>query len=79
MKRVGADHCAYGVARGAVGADGGADDGAAVARDLRGHEADAEDVGVAVFLREAEPLGEMRADNIAVEQRDLAAVAEEAD
>src|SRR5439155_6278812 len=72
-----ADHLAHPVARGAVGAHRGADDGAAVADDLRGHEADAEDVRVAILLREAEAFREMRADHVAVEQRDLAPVLEQ--
>src|SRR5207249_6494411 len=69
---IGADHLAHPVARGAVGTHRRADDGAAVADDLRGHEADTEDVRVAILLREAEALREMRADDVAVEQRDLA-------
>ena len=39
----------------------------AVARQQPRHEADAADVGVAVFLREAEPLRQVRAHLVAVE------------
>src|SRR3972149_3839461 len=44
------DHVPDVVARGAVRTDGGAQDDTAVAHDLRGNEADAPDVGVAVLL-----------------------------
>ena len=53
-----------------VGRDGGGDGGAAVARDARGDPADALDVRVAVFLREAEAFREVRADRVAVEVLD---------
>jgi hypothetical protein len=35
--------------------------------DLASHETDAEDVGIAVFLAEAETLAQVRADHVAVE------------
>src|SRR5205814_2961867 len=50
--------------------DRGADDGAAVARHPRGDPADPLDVRVAVLLREAEALREVRADGVAVEVLD---------
>src|SRR5436190_22059864 len=49
-----------------------------MARDLGGDEGDAGDVGVAVFFREAESFGEVCADDIAIEERGLATVFEEA-
>ena len=42
-----------------------------MAHDLGGDEADAPDVGVAVLAAEAEALGQMRAHDVAVEERDL--------
>ena len=50
--------------------DGGDDDGRAVPRQPRGDPADALDVRVAVLLREAEPLREVRAHDVAVELLD---------
>src|SRR5207244_10642260 len=61
----------------AVRADRGAHGDAAMANDLRGYEPDAPNVRIAVFLAEAEPLRKMRANDIAVEQRDLPTVLEE--
>ena len=46
------------------------DDGAAVAGDARGHPAEPLDVRVAILLREAEALREVRADGVAVEVLD---------
>ena len=60
-------------AGGVVGRDRGADGDAAVLRDLGGDVADAADVDVAVFLREAELGGQMFPDEVAVEHRDRAA------
>ena len=74
---IGAHHVAHIVAGRPVRADGGADDHAAVADDLRRHEADAADVDVPVFLAETQPLGEVRAHDVAVEHRHLPAVLEE--
>ena len=71
------DHLAHGVARDTIRTHGSTDDGAAVTDDLRGNEADAEDVGVTILLAESESLGEMRANDVAVEQRDLTAVLEQ--
>jgi hypothetical protein len=42
-----------------------------------GHKADAQDVGVAVLLAEAEALGEVRADHVAIEDGDLASAFEQ--
>ena len=67
------DHCADVFAGGVVGRDRGADGDAAVLRDLRGDVADAADVDVAVFLREAELAREVFPDEVAVEDRDRAA------
>ena len=50
--------------------DRGGDHGAAVAREPRGDPADPLDVRVAVLLREAEALREVRADRVAVEVLD---------
>ena len=50
--------------------DRGDDHGGAGARDARGDPADARDVDVAVLLREAEALREVRADDVAVEVLD---------
>src|SRR5688500_14829109 len=48
-----ADHLPHTIARLAIWTDRGADHRSAVAHDLRGHEANAKNVRVAVFLREA--------------------------
>ena len=50
--------------------DGSGEHGAALPRQARGDPADALDVRVAVLLREAEALGEMRANGVAVEVLD---------
>ncbi len=71
---VAAHQVAHVVAGGAVGADGRADHRAAVAHDLRRHVADAADVDVAVFLAEAQTLGQVRAHHVAVQHRHLAAM-----
>src|SRR5205823_273289 len=52
----------------AVGGDGGGDHRRAVARQQPGDITDAPDVGVAVLLGEAEPLGEVRSYFISVQQ-----------
>src|SRR5262249_21835171 len=57
----------------AVGRDRGGDGDDAVPSQELGHVADAADVGVAVLLREAEPLREVRPDLVTVE--DLGALA----
>jgi hypothetical protein len=52
QKAIVADQLPHPVPGRAIRTDGRADDRAAVPHDLRGHEADAEDVRVAVFFRE---------------------------
>ena len=54
----------------AIGRDGRDDDRRAGPREPRGDPADAQDVAVAVLLGEAEALGEVRADDVAVEDLD---------
>src|SRR5581483_9075801 len=66
-----ADESAVLVADIAVGRDRGRDDGDAVAGEEVGDEADAEDVGVAVLLAEAEAFAEVGADDVAVQDLDL--------
>ena len=65
------------VARLAEGADGSADHGAVMAGDLTSDEADAQDVGVAVFLAETEAFGEVGTDDIAVQDSRLATMLEQ--
>src|SRR5204862_676434 len=57
----------------AVGRNGGGDDDDAVSRQQAGNVADAADVGVAILLRKAEPLAQIGADLVAVEDLDAAA------
>ncbi len=64
------DHLASLLPRLLVRRDGRGDDRAALPRQPRGDPADALDVRVAVLLREAEALGEARADGVAVEVLD---------
>ena len=64
------DHGAALVAGRLVRAHGGADHRAVMTDDLRGDEADAADIGVAVLLAEPEALGQVRADDVAVQQGD---------
>src|SRR5262249_25043767 len=59
------------VARLAVRGDRGHDRRDAVSREEVRHEPDPQDVRVAVLLREAEPFGEVRPDDVAVEELDL--------
>src|SRR5262249_38863759 len=58
------------VAHLAAGRDRGDEDDNAIARQELGDEADAPDVGVTVFLAESEPLAEVLADDVAVEDLD---------
>ena len=67
------DDLARGVAAGLEGRDRGGDDGGAGLGQLRGHEADAVDVLLAVFAGEAELRGQLGADGVAEEERDAAA------
>src|SRR5439155_26192934 len=67
------DHVASVLPRLAVGRDRRDDHGRAVARQARGDPADAVDVRVAILLREAETLGKVLADLVAVEPLDEAA------
>ena len=67
------DDLARGVAAGLEGCDRGGDDGGAGLGQLRGHEADAVDVLLAVFAGEAELRGQLGADGVAEEERDAAA------
>ena len=60
-----------------VGADRGAQRDATVADDLGRHEPDAADIGVTVVFAEAKPLRQVRANDIAVEYRHLAAMLEQ--
>ena len=55
----------------AVGADRGGDGARARARDELRHEADAANVGVAIFFGEAEPFGQVHAHLVAVERLDV--------
>src|SRR5690606_25650318 len=59
------------VANGLVRGDRGGHGDHAVARQQAANEADATNVGVAVFLAEAESLGEVRANDVAVENLNL--------
>ena len=68
-----ADGLARRLARRLVRRDGRDEHGHAVAREQVRDEGDARDVEVAVLAREAEALREMRADEVAVEELDLAA------
>ena len=61
------------LARRVVGRDRGDDDGRAVPREPRGDPADPLDIRVAVFVRVAEALGEMRPHDVAVEHLDMEA------
>src|SRR6185503_20818373 len=72
-----ANHRAAFITGGTIRADGSADHSATVAGDLRCNETDPPDVGVAVFLREAKSLREMRAHDVAVEHRHLTPVFEQ--
>src|SRR5581483_8910660 len=64
------DQLARALPRLAVGRDRRREHGAALARQPRGDPADPLDVRVPVLLREAETLGEVRADGVAVEVLD---------
>src|SRR5690606_32040137 len=66
-----ADHLASLIARGPIGTDRGADHSSARADDLTRNEANPQDIRIAVFLAEAQALREVRADYIAIEDRDL--------
>src|SRR5262245_59291503 len=61
------DHLAHAPTRRGVGRDWRADGDSAVARDFRGHVADAQDVDVAMLARESELAGKMLANEVAVE------------
>src|SRR5215208_7560716 len=61
----------------AVGRDRSGDNRDAVAREQVGDEGDAADVGVAVLLRETEALGQVLADDVAVEYLELGSAAAE--
>jgi hypothetical protein len=74
---VGADHVPNLVAGDPVGAHRRAQRDSAVSHDLGGHEADAPDVGVAVFLAEAQALRQVRAHHVAVEHGDVAPALQE--
>src|SRR3990172_7262982 len=63
------------VANAAVRRDGGGDDGDAVAAQQVGDEADAQDVGVAVLLAEAQTLAQVGAHHVPVQRLHLQAVA----
>ena len=60
------------LAGGLVGRDRGDDDGAAVLDDLAGDPADPPDVEVAVLAGEGQLAGQVRADDVAVQDRDRA-------
>ncbi len=68
------DHAAALLARGVIGAHDRADRHAVVTDDFAGDEADPLDVRVTVLPAEAEPLREVRADDVSIEERHLAPV-----
>src|SRR5262249_4007273 len=71
-----ADHIPHVVARRAVRADRRADGHAAVPHDLRSDKSDAADVDVPVGFAEPQTLRKARANDVAIQQRDRAAVFE---